>query len=131
MTKTADTERPALQYLITTPLKPNKCGGCKAIVWRGYCHGVLVDIDPIRITQQAEIGATLAGIHTFQVSAIGTKRPGRRTRWNYHRWPTYGFIHAAHQCARVWPDSCRDTRPDMPWMNPGDYARITTTECPF
>ncbi|MCV7205290.1 hypothetical protein H7J71_25120 [Mycolicibacterium peregrinum] len=124
-------EQPTHQHLITTPLRDGRCGTCKAIVWRGYVGGVYTELDPVRINQQAEIGATLAGVATYHVPAIGTRRPGRRTRWNFARWPERGFVHAAHQCGRTWPDSCRDTRSDMPWIDPDTYARITAEECPF
>ncbi|ULN72278.1 hypothetical protein [Mycolicibacterium smegmatis] len=131
MTQRKPAAAPTHQHLITTELRDGKCAECRAHVWHGYSDGVYIQLDPVRINQQAEIGATLAGVHTFHVPAIGTRRPGRRTRFNLQRWPVRGFIHAEHQCGRTWPDACRDDRPNMPWIAPEVYARLIADECPF
>lgn len=104
--------RPAPQHLITTDLTDSCCRHCRTPIWEGFCGGEKIRIDPTPINRQAELGATLAGIPTYQIRDSWSRRPTRRNQWNIHRWPDDATIHAAHQCGRVWPDACLDTRPN-------------------
>ncbi|OQZ96930.1 hypothetical protein BST10_10165 [Mycolicibacter algericus DSM 45454] len=102
------------QHLITTELADSCCRHCRAPIWEGYCGGEKTRIDPTPITRDAELGATLADIPTYQIPASYTRRPTRRTQWNIHRWPPgNATIHADHQCGRVWPAACIDPRPNL------------------
>lgn len=69
----------------------------------GLIKGEPTQLDPARLTLAAEAEALISGLTTYTLIVLGRATPFRRRVAHIQAGlPQYGYIHAAHQCEKVW-----------------------------